>query len=205
LFLEKSSKMKKPQTNIISKYIEESIVIKNKILKKSEIINNIKKILEIFKNTFRKRNKILIAGNGGSAADSQHFATELTGRYKIQRKGYAAISLSTDTSFLTAWSNDYNFETVFARQIEALGQKNDIFFGISTSGNSKNIIAAVKTAKTIGLKTICLLGKTGGKLKNLADISIIIPSKNTPRIQECHIMLIHIICEELEKLLKQND
>lgn len=197
--------MKKPQTNIISKYIEESIVIKNKILKKSEIINNIKKILEIFKNTFRKRNKILIAGNGGSAADSQHFATELTGRYKIQRKGYAAISLSTDTSFLTAWSNDYNFETVFARQIEALGQKNDIFFGISTSGNSKNIIAAVKTAKTIGLKTICLLGKTGGKLKNLADISIIIPSKNTPRIQECHIMLIHIICEELEKLLKQND
>jgi D-sedoheptulose 7-phosphate isomerase len=141
----------------------------------------------------------LIAGNGGSAADAQHFAGEIVGRFKKERKGYPAIALTTDASIITSWANDYDFNTIFSRQIEALGKEGDVFLGISTSGNSKNIIEAVKKAKEMGIFCICLLGKDGGELKNLTDLSIIIPSDNTPRIQECHIMIIHIICEELEK------
>jgi D-sedoheptulose 7-phosphate isomerase len=123
----------------------------------------------------------------------------MVGRFKKERKGYPAIALTTDSSIITAWSNDYGFDTVFSRQLEALGREGDIFLGISTSGNSKNIIEAVKKAKQLGIFSICLLGHDGGKLRNIADISILVPSDNTPRIQECHIMFIHMICEEVEK------
>lgn len=180
--------------------IKESIEVKNKILQSKEILNKLSLIIAKINDCLQQGGKILIAGNGGSAADAQHFAGEIVGRYKKERKGYPAIALTTDISIITSIANDYSFDIIFSRQIEALAKKGDIFFGISTSGNSKNIIEAVKKAKELGLTTVCLLGKGGGKLKDLADFSIIVPSEDTPRIQECHIMLIHIICEEAEKL-----
>lgn len=179
--------------------IKESIEVKGKILNSEELLNKLSLIISKIDKCFQRGNKILIAGNGGSAADAQHFAGEIVGIFKKERKGYPAIALTTDSSVLTSWANDYSFDTVFSRQIEALGKKGDIFFGISTSGNSKNIIEAVKKAEELGIISICLLGKDGGKLKDLTDFLIVVPSDDTPRIQECHIMLIHIICEEVEK------
>ena len=142
--------------------------------------------------------KILVCGNGGSAADSQHFAAELTGRYKKERKALAAVSLTTDTSILTAIGNDYGFERVFARQVEALGKKGDVLVALSTSGTSPNILAAIEAAKKAGMAVIGLTGAEGGKMKGACDICICAPSQNTPRIQEAHITIIHIICELVE-------
>lgn len=184
---------------MVHDYLKEALDLKNGLIENQEFIGKVEEAIKVIKDCFASGNKILIAGNGGSAADAQHFAAEIVGRYKKERKGYPAIALTTDTSIITAWSNDYGFNSLFSRQIEALGKKGDVFIGISTSGNSQNIIEAVTMAKEIGLKTICLLGKDGGKLKGMADISIIVSSDNTPRIQEIHIMLIHIICEEVEK------
>lgn len=143
--------------------------------------------------------KILICGNGGSAADSQHFAAELTGRYKRERKGLRAIALSTDTSALTAIGNDYGYNHVFSRQVEALAMQGDVVIGISTSGNSQNIINALEVANKIGCITLSLSGRDGGLIKNLCDYSIVAPSDDTPRIQEIHILCIHILCELIEK------
>ena len=159
-------------------------------------------LLEIAKaitTTLKNKKKILICGNGGSAADSQHFAAELTGRYKLERKGLKAIALHTDTSALTAIANDYGYEYVFSRQIEALADEGDIVFGISTSGNSKNVINALEMANKMSCITICLTGKDGGQMKSLCDYSIIAPSNDTPRIQEIHILCIHILCELIDK------
>ncbi|MBU1165992.1 D-sedoheptulose 7-phosphate isomerase, partial [Candidatus Micrarchaeota archaeon] len=141
---------------------------------------------------------LLICGNGGSAADAQHFAAELVGRYKKERKALPAIALTTDTSVITAISNDYGFEHVFSRQVEALSAGGDVLFLISTSGNSPNLLEAAKKAKTLGIKIIGLLGKGGGKLKSMCDHAIVIPSDNTPRIQEMHVLVIHMICESVE-------
>ncbi len=183
--------------NTISEAINESIQVKLNF--DNELIGNIEKAVNEIRDALSQGNKLLIAGNGGSAADSQHFAAELVGRYKLERKGLPAIALTVDSSILTAWSNDYNFETIFSRQLEALGKKGDVFFGISTSGNSKNIVEAVKLAKALGIKTIILSGSNGGKLKEYADVNVIVPSLNTARIQESHIMIIHIICELTER------
>jgi D-sedoheptulose 7-phosphate isomerase len=146
-------------------------------------------------------NKLLICGNGGSAADSQHFAAEVVGRFEKERKGFSAIALTTDTSALTAIGNDYGFDKVFSRQVEALGQKGDILIGISTSGNSNNVIEAVKVAKGLGIFTVGLLGKDGGQLKDLVDKAFIVRSNNTARIQEVHITFIHAICRVLDLCL----
>ncbi len=184
----------------IKSYIAEAVNLKNSLLANTDFLDSIGKAIELLNNCFKSGNKLLIAGNGGSAAEAQHFAGEIVAGYKNhERRGYPAIALTTDASILTAWSNDKNFATVFARQIEALGKKGDIFLGISTSGNSENLIEGVKKAKEMGIATICFLGKGGGKLKNLADYAIIVPSDNTPRIQEAQTMLTHIICEEIEK------
>ncbi|MSU55747.1 MAG: SIS domain-containing protein [Candidatus Taylorbacteria bacterium] len=148
---------------------------------------------------FQDGGTLLIAGNGGSAADAEHFATEFTGRFMKERKARPAISLASSTSMLTAWSNDHNFEDVFARQIEAFGKAGDVFIGISTSGNSKNIIRAVSKAKTLGLTSITLLGNSGGELQGLADITIAVQDTRTSHIQEVQIALIHCICQEVEK------
>ena len=162
---------------------------------------DISKVVGIILNCYKNTGKLLICGNGGSAADSQHFAAELVGRYKKERRAMAAIALTTDTSALTAISNDYGFEHVFERQVEALGKKGDILIMISTSGNSSNLLKAAETARANGITTIGLLGKGGGKLGNICDHTIIIDADNTPRIQEMHTMIIHIICEEIEKTI----
>jgi D-sedoheptulose 7-phosphate isomerase len=146
-------------------------------------------------------NKLLICGNGGSAADSQHFAAEVVGRFEKERKGFSAIALTTDTSALTAIGNDYGFDKIFSRQVEAIGRKGDILIGISTSGNSNNVIEAVKVAKGLGIFTVGLLGKDGGQLKDLVDKAFIVRSNNTARIQEVHITFIHGICRVLDLYL----
>lgn len=142
--------------------------------------------------------KLLLFGNGGSAADAQHLAAEFVGRFVVERAGLAAIALTTDSSILTAVANDYGFERVFARQIEALAQPGDVTIGISTSGNSANVLAAMKQAANQNLKTIGLVGKDGGLLARASDVSVIVPSANTARIQECHIAIGHIWCELVE-------
>lgn len=142
--------------------------------------------------------KILFMGNGGSAADSQHLAAEVVGRYKRERRGLAAIAITTDTSILTSVSNDYGFEYVFARQVEALCLPQDVVVGISTSGNSANVVAAIQTARNIGAFTIGMTGNNGGKLAALCDINFAIPSCDTPRVQEAHILLGHILCDLID-------
>jgi D-sedoheptulose 7-phosphate isomerase len=150
---------------------------------------------------FAKGNKLLVMGNGGSAADAQHFAAEIIGRFKLERPALPAIALTTDSSILTAIGNDYGFDAVFSRQVEGLAAHGDVVFGISTSGNSPNVKAALEKAKAKGCTTIALLGRDGGSIKELADIPLIVPSFDTPRIQEGHITIIHIICDLLEKRL----
>jgi D-sedoheptulose 7-phosphate isomerase len=150
-------------------------------------------------DAFSAGNKLLIMGNGGSAADAQHFAAEMVGRFMMERRALPAIALTTDTSALTAIGNDYGFDRVFSRQVEALAEPGDVVFGISTSGNSANIALAFKTARSRGCRTIGLLGKGGGTIQELVDIPLVIPSSATPRIQEGHITIIHIICDLLEK------
>ncbi|WP_456384911.1 D-sedoheptulose 7-phosphate isomerase [Persephonella sp.] len=145
--------------------------------------------------------KVLICGNGGSAADAQHFAAEIVGRFEKERKGFAAIALTTDTSALTAIGNDYGFEHVFSRQVEALGQKGDILIGISTSGNSPNVIRAVEVAKEMGIFTVGFLGKDGGKLKDIVDTAFIVPHNRTARIQEVHLTLEHALCNIIDLYL----
>ncbi|MFP4547574.1 MAG: SIS domain-containing protein [Fidelibacterota bacterium] len=149
--------------------------------------------------------KILICGNGGSAADAQHLAAELVAKLKYRRRAIPALALTTDTSLLTAIANDDDFSDIFARQIEAFGKAGDILIGISTSGNSANVIKAVEIAKQQNLTTIILSGKNGGKLKELADLSIIVPSDNTQRIQECHITAGHILCDIIEQTIYHSE
>jgi D-sedoheptulose 7-phosphate isomerase len=149
--------------------------------------------------TILRGGKILLAGNGGSAADAQHIAAEFVGRFVRERRSLPAIALSTDTSAMTAISNDYGFDAVFARQVEGLGNIDDVFIGISTSGNSPNIIQAVESARQKGLKTIVFSGRNGGILRGAADVEIIVPSEITARIQEMHILVGHIICEFVDE------
>ena len=149
--------------------------------------------------TLKKGNKILLCGNGGSAADAQHIAAELIGRFKIERKGLPGIALTTDTSIITAVGNDYGFDRIFDRQIESIAQKGDMLIGISTSGNSLNVNNALKLAKKHECSTVSFTGKGGGLMKDLCDINLIVPSDNTPRIQEMHILIGHIICELIDQ------
>jgi D-sedoheptulose 7-phosphate isomerase len=160
-----------------------------------EISQSIVKIIKSMKNG----KKIILFGNGGSAADSQHIAAELIGRFRHERQGIPAISLTTDTSILTSLSNDYSYDVVFSRQCESLVSKDDIAFGISTSGNSKNVENGLKTAKQLGAITIGLLGNNGGCIKDIVDIAIIVPSTITSHIQEAHRVIYHIICAEIEE------
>ena len=143
--------------------------------------------------------KVLWMGNGGSAADSQHLSTELVGRFLLERKGLASVALTTDTSLLTAVGNDYGFETIFSRQLEALCKEGDVVVGISTSGNSPNVCEGFKTAKALGAYTVAMTGQSGGKAKDLADLTIAVPSPHGPRVQEAHILIGHSVCEWAEK------
>jgi D-sedoheptulose 7-phosphate isomerase len=152
----------------------------------------------ISQEALRNGHKILLCGNGGSAADAQHIAAELSGRYKCERRGLPGIALTTDTSVLTAVGNDFGFDRIFDRQVEALAQKGDVLIGISTSGNSKNVIRALNLAQNMGCKTIGLSGRDGGAMSDFCDINIIVPSHDTARIQEMHIMIGHIICQAID-------
>lgn len=181
---------------IISSQIQESIDVKNNIP-----LKDVAEVAGMLVDAYRQRKKVLICGNGGSAADAQHMAAELVGRFKMERQALGAIALSTDTSILTAIGNDYGFDDIFSRQIEALTSSGDIVIGISTSGNSPNVLKGMVKAKEKWAVTIGLTGGDGGKLKDLADVCIIVPSSNTPRIQEAHITIIHIICLLVEKTL----
>lgn len=171
-------------------------MIKEYLSKESE---KIVKVGELCAKCLRKGNKIFVFGNGGSAADAQHFAAEIVGRYKRERIGFPAIALSTDTSVLTSVGNDYGFERIFERQILALGKKGDIALGISTSGNSENVLLALKAAKRLELRTVALLGGDGGIIKDEGEITIIYPTSNTPRVQEFHSVFLHIIAHFIEE------
>ena len=150
---------------------------------------------QLMVQTLQNGRKILLCGNGGSAADAQHIAAELTGRYKTERRGLPAIALTTDTSALTAIANDFGYDKVFSRQVEALANQGDLLIGISTSGNSANIVLALEQARAIGCTTLGLTGNSGGKMNALCDINLVVPSNNTPRIQEMHILFGHILCQ----------
>lgn len=185
----------------IRESLKESSEIKLKVL--DSCYEDILKASEMVLETIKSGNKLMLCGNGGSAADSQHLATEFMIRlsHDINRKAIPAIALSTDSSNLTAGGNDIGFENIFARNIEGIGREGDLLIGISTSGNSKNIIKAVQIAKSMGVKTVCLLGSGGGKLKGECDLPIIVPSDNVQRIQESHITIGHILCEITEREL----
>ncbi|RXK01300.1 phosphoheptose isomerase [Arcobacter sp. CECT 8986] len=171
----------------------------------NNVINNMQEKVEaasqLAVDTLKNGNKILLCGNGGSAADAQHIAAELTGRYKTERRGLPGIALTTDTSALTAIGNDYGYDRVFDRQVEALANKGDLVIGISTSGNSKNVLSALNLAKELGCKTVGLTGRDGGAMNEACDVNLVVPSNDTPRIQEMHILIGHTICQIIDNEL----
>lgn len=183
----------------ITDVLSESIQVKEGLLR--ENIADIMKAAEVIISALKKGGKVIVFGNGGSAGDSQHMAAELVGRFKKERPAFAAIALTTNTSILTALANDYTYDVVFARQIEALGRKDDVAVGISTSGKAKNVAAGIRQAKKMGLATVALTGGDGGELAKAADVSLVVGSTSTPRIQEAHITVIHILCEIVEEQL----
>ncbi len=182
--------------SFIAKVLRESARLKEKVAE--TLTKEIEAATQLIIKSLENGGRLFIMGNGGSAADAQHLAAELVGRYLREREGIAAMALTTDTSILTALGNDYGFDKVFSRQVEALGRTGDILLGLSTSGCSPNIAKAFETAREMGLKTIALLGCQGGLIKDLVDLAIVIPSSETPRIQEAHITIGHIICQGIE-------
>lgn len=183
----------------IKNIIQASIDTKQQILQNEELLATIKKVVDIITDAFKLGNKVYFCGNGGSAADAQHLAAEFSGRFYIDRKALPAEALHCNTSYLTAVANDYGFDVVYARMIEGIGETGDILIGLSTSGNSANIIKAFEAAKQKGIATIAFTGITGGQIKSISDYLINIPSADTPRIQESHITIGHIICQLVEE------
>lgn len=180
------------------RHFEESIAVKQAFLNDPVQMSNLVEVAKLCIECYRRGNKILIAGNGGSAADAQHFAGELVSRFNFDRAPLSAIALTTDTSILTAIGNDYGFEDIFARQLDAHGTSGDVFFAISTSGKSKNIIKALKLAEQCSILSVGLTGCSVGMMRQLCNCVIQVPSSSTPIIQECHLMIEHIICNVIE-------
>ncbi len=185
----------------IIRAIEDSIRVKEAILKDKDLLSAILKVSDEVCRAFQKDGKVLICGNGGSAADAQHIAAELSGRFYFDRPPLFAEALHVNTSYLTAIANDYSYEEVYARLLSAKGRRGDVLMGISTSGNSKNILKAIEAGNSIGMITVGLTGRTGGKMMDLCNYLIRVPSIDTPRIQEAHILIGHIICEIVEREL----
>ena len=183
----------------IKNQIKQSYETKQAIYENEDLLNKIEEVAQKCVDLYRTDKKTILAGNGGSAADAQHIAAELVGRYGFDRPSIPSLSLTTDTSNLTAIGNDYGYDQVFSRQLEGMGQEGDIFIGISTSGNSVNIIKAFESAKKKNIMTVALTGRDGGEMAKMADIALIVPSNATPRIQESHILIGHIICDIIEK------
>lgn len=173
-------------------------------LVRTELAGQISVCAQTLTNCLNNGGKILVCGNGGSAADAQHFAAELVGRFEVERCGLPAIALTTDSSCLTAIGNDYGFERVFSRQVEALAGEKDLLIGISTSGNSQNVLVALQAAKQIGCATVGLTGHDGGSIAAMVDCSLVVPTQRTARVQEMHLLIIHILCEliDAESLIK---
>ncbi|HMV26239.1 MAG TPA: D-sedoheptulose 7-phosphate isomerase [bacterium] len=185
----------------ISSRIKESITTKEKILSDEVLIANIEKVTDIIISAFRSGHRLYLCGNGGSAADAQHIAAELSGRFYYDRKPLYAEALHVNSSYVTAVANDYGYDVVYERMVDAAGQAGDVLIGISTSGNSPNVVKALQKAKVLNMHTVGMTGANGGVMKGICDILINIPSKDTPRIQECHILVGHILCELIEQTL----
>lgn len=185
----------------VRKSIESSIATKQSLLANAPLLAAISCLAHLLIDALNNKKKILLFGNGGSAADAQHIAAELVGRFAFDRPSLPALALTVDTSCITAIANDHGFDQIFARQLESHGRPGDVAIGISTSGNSPNVIAGIETAKKLGLSTVALTGESGGKLRSLADQCLCIPSKDTPRIQECHNLIGHILSEIVEQEL----
>jgi D-sedoheptulose 7-phosphate isomerase len=185
----------------ITEAIIQSIETKQRILQDANLIAVIRKVSDVCIEAFKQGNKILFCGNGGSAADAQHLAAEFSGRFYYDRPPLPSEALHVNTSYLTAVANDYSFDEVYSRNIEGVGNKGDILIGLSTSGNSRNVIKAFETANQRGMITVAFTGETGGSMRNLCGFLINVPSQDTPRIQEAHIMIGHIICELVEATL----
>jgi D-sedoheptulose 7-phosphate isomerase len=182
----------------IKQVIEESLSLKTLLLKDEAFLNEIEKVKDVMVKALKDGKKILWCGNGGSAADSQHLAAEFSGRFYYDRPPLRSEALHVNTSYLTAVANDYSYDVIYSRMVKAMGDKGDVLVGISTSGNSKNIVLAFEQAKENGMISIGFTGNGGGKMKEKADYILDIPSKDTPRVQECHIMVGHILCELVE-------
>ncbi|CAM2008246.1 D-sedoheptulose-7-phosphate isomerase [Acanthopleuribacter pedis] len=181
----------------LTKDIEEHIALFQKL--RDGYLGEVEAIGRLLWKRLEQGHKILVAGNGGSAADAQHFAAELVGRYLVERRSLPAIALTTDTSILTAVGNDYGYDQVFSRQLEGLGREGDVFIGISTSGNSENLVRAMNSAKKIGVTNVALVGKGGGRMKPLADVALVVPSDHTPRIQEGQQWIWHTWCDLIDQ------
>jgi D-sedoheptulose 7-phosphate isomerase len=188
----------------MKKNILELLNLANNVLNEDLLMQTIQKAADIITDAYRSGNKVVFCGNGGSAAEAQHLAAELSGRFKIDRRPLPAEACHVNSSFITAVSNDFSFSKAYARYIEGFCQKGDILFGLSTSGNSENIASAFQKAAEMGMNSIALTGKTGGRLAGHADLLINVPSTNVPRIQEMHLLIGHIICETVEKELFGN-
>ena len=187
--------------DVIRREISDSISVKQKMLEDAALVNSIQEVAGVCVAAFRKGNRVLLAGNGGSAADAQHIAAEFVSRYAFDRPGLPAIAFTTDTSILTAIGNDYGYDQVFRRQLEANGRQGDVFIAITTSGSSPNVLAALQCARELGILAVGLTGEGGTKMEPFCDHCIKVPSMNTPRIQESHILLGHIICGIVENTL----
>lgn len=183
----------------IKDQIKKSFETKQAIYENEKLLEKIEEVAKKCVALYKTDKKTILAGNGGSAADAQHIAAELVGRYGFDRPSIPSLALTTDTSNLTAIGNDYGYDFVFSRQLEGMGQEGDIFIGISTSGNSKNILKAFESAKRKNIFTIALTGRDGGEMAQVADIALVVPSESTPRIQESHILIGHILCDIIEK------
>ena len=183
---------------ILKQRLQESIDLKSKLLNDSTILNTVESIVKDIITCYKNDGKVLWSGNGGSAADSQHLAAELSGRFYYDRPPLFSEALHVNTSYTTAVANDYSYDVIYSRLVKAMGRKGDVLFGLSTSGNSKNVIKALEVANEIGMVTVAFTGETGGLMKDHCKYLINIPSKDTPRIQECHMILGHTICELVE-------
>jgi D-sedoheptulose 7-phosphate isomerase len=183
----------------ISKIIQASVSVKEQILKDEAMLDTVARCSEAITQAFKNGNKVLFCGNGGSAADAQHLAAEFSGRFYIDRKALPAEALHVNTSYITAVANDYSYDVVYSRMIDGIGRPGDVVVGLSTSGNSGNILKAFESARKIGMITVGFTGATGGKMKDLSDYLLNVPSTDTPRIQESHILLGHIICQLVEE------
>lgn len=187
--------------NRIETIIQESINVKKLILSNKALVQKIEDGVNLLFQTFKQGNKVWFCGNGGSAADAQHLAAEFSGRFYKDRKALPSEALHCNTSYLTAVANDYSYDVIYSRMIEGIASRGDVLVGLSTSGNSSNIVKAFEVCKTIGVHTVAFTGETGGRMKDLSDLLINVPSTITPRIQECHITIGHIICELVEEAM----